>query len=102
MASLKAIKASLIEQLERKGANVCVFSDLINDYIYYTKLEKEMQKDIKTKGLSYKAVSATGKEYIKDNPSVKNAIMYNKQRLDILAKLDLTTKSVEVECDDEL
>lgn len=102
MASLKAIKASLIEQLERKGADVAVFIDQIDSYIFCKQYEKEMQKDIRKKGLSYKAISATGKEYIKENPSVKNFIMYNKQGLEILTKLGLTTKSVEVECDDEL
>ncbi len=102
MASLASIKKSLIEQLEKKGADVDAFRDLIDTYMYYTKLERQMQKDIKKKGLSYEAVSATGKTYIKDNPNVKNAIACNKQRLAILAQLDLTTKTVEMECDDKL
>lgn len=102
MTSLVKIKNSLVEQLIKRGADVDVFRDLIDDYIKYTKLEREMQKDIKENGLSYTATSATGKEYIKDNPSVKNAVLYNKQRLAILAQLDLTTKTVEMDCDDEL
>lgn len=102
MASLAKIKKGLIEQLEKKGAKIEVYTDLIDDYMYYTKLERQMQKDIKENGLSYEAISATGKSYIKDNPSVKNAIICNKQRLAILAQLDLTTKTVEMECDDKL
>lgn len=102
MASLAKIKKGLIEQLEKKGAKIEVYTDLIDDYMYYTKLERQMQKDIKENGLSYEATSATGKKYMKENPSVKNSIMCNKQRLAILAQLDLTTKTVEMECDDKL
>ncbi len=61
-----------------------------------------MQKDIKVRGNSYTAVSAAGKEYEKDNPSVKNALMYNKQKLAILKDLCLTTSNVVSEDDDEL
>lgn len=91
MASATSIKQSLIEQLEKKGANVDHFLSLIDDYIWYFKEEKSMQKDIKNKGRTYIATSAAGKEYEKDNPSVKNAVLYNKQKLAILKELGLTT-----------
>ena len=54
-----------------------------------------MQQDIKKNGLCYKAISSTGKEYMKDNPSIKHAVMYNKQCLAILAQLDLSPKTVQ-------
>lgn len=100
--SLANLRKSLIEQLEKKGANVECFEDMVNSYIFYTQQERKMQADIRKKGLSYKATSATGKEYIKDNPSIKNAIMYNKQRLSILEKMGLSINTIEAECDDEL
>ncbi|WP_238907456.1 P27 family phage terminase small subunit [Clostridium sp. YIM B02506] len=102
MASAKKIKDSLIRQLEEKGANVDHFLSLIDDYIWYWNQEKAMQKDIKERGFSYNAVSASGKEYIKDNPSVKNALMYNKQKLSILKELGLTTSNVPSGEDEEL
>lgn len=73
MAQIKIaeIKDSLIEQLTLKGANIEVYRDLIDSYIFCTKLERKMQADIRKNGLTYKAISATGKEYMKDNPSVK-------------------------------
>ena len=64
-----------------------------------------MQRDIAERGLCYPSVSATGKEYVKDNPSVKGAVMYNKQCLAILSQLDLSPKTVVVpsgEDDDDL
>lgn len=96
MASAKGIKESLIEQLIKKDANIEHFSSLIDDYIWYWKEEKAMQKDIKERGRTYKAISAAGKEYEKDNPSVKNAVLYNKQKLAILKELGLTTDNTQI------
>ena len=100
--SIKKIRESIIEQLKAKGADIPLFQDQINAYIFFTTEERKMQQDISKKGLSYPAVSATGKKYIKDNPSIKNAVMYNKQRLNILAQLGLTTSTVMSDVDDEL
>lgn len=102
MASASKIKHSLIKQLEDKGANVEHFLSLIDDYIWYWKQEKAMQKDVKTRGKTYMTFSASGKEYEKDNPSVKNALLYNKQKLSILKELDLTTENVMSDDEDEL
>ncbi|SKA99817.1 Phage terminase, small subunit [Caloramator quimbayensis] len=101
MASAKKIRESLIKQLQDKGANVEHFISLIDDYCWYWEQEKAMQKDIKKRGYVYNAISASGKEYEKENPSVKNALMYNKQKLSILKELGLTTDNV-VSDDDEL
>ena len=100
--AIEKIRKSLTEQLEAKGANIPLFQDQIETYIFFVEREREMQNDIKERGLSFMAVSASGKEYVKDNPSVKNAIMYNKQQLDILTKLGLTTASITSDFDDEL
>lgn len=99
MASAKSIKDTLIEQLIKKDANIDHFSSLIDDYIWYWKEEKAMQKDIKDKGRTYIAISAAGKEYEKDNPSVKNAVLYNKQKLAILKELGLTTDNIKAKDD---
>ena len=49
MAQIKIaeIKDSLIEQLTLKGANIEVYRDLIDSYIFCTKLERKMQADIR-------------------------------------------------------
>lgn len=94
MATAKKIKESLIKQLEDKGADVEHFKGLIEDYIWYFNQEKTMQKDIKIRGFSFKTTSASGYPIEKENPSVKNAIAYNKQKLAILKELGLTTANV--------
>lgn len=101
MANASKIKISLMKQLEKKGANVDHFSALIEDYIWYFNQEKAMQKDIKTRGLTFETTSASGYTIEKENPSVKNAISYNKQKLSILKELQLTTENCKLEDEDE-
>ena len=72
----KKIKESLMQQLKEKNADVEHFISLVDDYVWYYEQEKAMQDDIKKRGLSYKTISSQGKEYLKDNPSIKNAVMY--------------------------
>lgn len=102
MATAKQIRESLIEQLKSKEADVLHFESLVDDYVWYWKQEKAMQQDIKKKGRTYMAMSAAGKEFEKDNPSVKNATLYNKQKLSILKELGLTTETVISDDEDKL
>lgn len=88
------VKQSLIRQLEDRGANVDHFIALIEDYIFYYKQEKRAQADVRKNGLTITARSASGNEYDKENPAVKAAALYNKQKLSILRELDLRTDTV--------
>lgn len=94
MASAAKIKKSLLEQLKIKGADVELYRSLIDDYCWFWRQEQEMQGDIKQRGRTYLATSAAGKEYEKDNPSVKNALLYSRQMVSILAALGLSTETV--------
>jgi hypothetical protein len=102
MASAENIKDSLVKQLESKGADTDYFLSLIDDYIWYFEQERNMQNDIKIRGHSYKTKSASGFKIDKENPSVKNALMYNKQKLAILKQLGLTIENTVSDDDDEL
>ena len=102
MASVAKIKKSLKKQLEDKGANVDHFTSLLDDYAWFCEQEKSMHDDIKKRGQSFETLSASGNPIIKENPSVKNAIMYNKQKLAILKELELTTDNVADDSDDVL
>jgi len=95
MASAKLVKESLIKQLEIKGANVDIYLSLIDDYLWLWKQEREMQKDVKEKGRTYSAISAAGREYEKNNPSVKDALLYSRQMVAILGALGLSTETVK-------
>lgn len=101
--SKNQIKESLISQLEAMGASIDFYKSLVDDYIFYWEQERKMQADIRKRGRVYKTKAATGKEIEKENPSVKTAYMYNKQKLAILDKLGLSTeKIIESEDNDEL
>lgn len=91
----KQIRESLINQLQTKGADVDLFLGLIEDYLFFNAQEKKMQADIKKRGFSIDAISAQGKPYTKENPSVKNAVIYNRQKLAIISQLGLTTDGIE-------
>ena len=96
------IKESLIKQLENKKANTDYFLALVDDYIFYSDEEQSMQDDIKIRGRSYKAKSASGFTIMKENESLKNALTFNKQKLAILKQLELTTDNVIGDEDDEM
>ena len=98
----KDLQASLTKQLADKGAGVTHFEDLIADYIFYWQQEKKMQADVKKRGLFFETMSAVGNPITKENPSVKQAMMYNKQKLSILKELGLSTDKIIKEGDDEL
>lgn len=87
------VRASLRRQLQERGAETPHFLALIDDYMFYYQQEKKMQAAVK-KGLTIKAKSAAGKEYDKENPAIKAAALYSKQKLAILRELGLTTDTV--------
>lgn len=89
MAAKKSdILESLISQLEKKQADISCFLDLIDDYMALYDIKKKLKTDIKKRGVSYEAQSASGKAtIIKQNQSVKDLVAVNKQMLMILDKL---------------
>lgn len=102
MLKEKQIKASMVKQLSDKGADVDHFLSLIDDYVWFWKQEQAMKADIKKNGRSYSAVSSQGKDYVKENPSLKNMLLYNKQKLAILKELGINAENVAKVDDDKL
>lgn len=96
------IKASLIKQLEAKGATSAHFMSLVDDYVFMFDQVQKMKKSIRQDGAEYEAVSAAGKKYMKENPAIKNLIMYNKQMISLLRELGLSTDEGSEPEDDEL
>lgn len=98
--SIAKIKESLMEQLKQLGADVDCYRSLVEDYCFYEQQERKMQADVRKRGLSFEAKSAAGQMYEKDNPSLKLAYQYNKQKIQILKQMGLSTDKV-VDPDDE-
>ncbi|MGN0625033.1 MAG: P27 family phage terminase small subunit [Oscillospiraceae bacterium] len=90
-ATAAEVRESLERQLRDRGADLDVYKCLLDDYMFYFAQERKMQADIKHRGLMVTSVSAQGKEYERENPSIKAAALYNKQKLQILKELNLTT-----------
>ena len=85
------IRASLEQQLRERGADVAVYRSLLDDYMRYWRMEKDYHADLKKRGDTIVSISASGKEYERENPSFRNALACNAQKLKILRELGLTT-----------
>jgi len=96
------IKCSLLEQLKNKGADTAHFRALVDDYVWMDAQVRKMKASIRRDGTMIPAVSAAGKEYEKENPAVKNVILYSRQMLAILRDMGLNTENTVTEDDDEL
>jgi len=98
----KDIKESLEEQLALKGALQNHYIDLIKDYLTLWDTKNSLAKDIKARGVVYRDVSSVGVEMYKNNPSVKELVMVNRQMLSILKELKLSTDDVDGGEDEEM
>ena len=85
---------SLEKQLEAKDADIDMFNDQINDYMTMWDLKEQLKDDIKEHGLRMKYLTANGGYAEKDNPSVKQLPLINKQMLMLLKQLDISTEKV--------
>lgn len=98
-SSKAAIKADLMAQLQNQRKDGQHFIDLINDYLFLYDLKKNMQKDIKNKGLRYETMSGSGVKTEKPNENVQNILKVNAQMLKILSELDLKEPSAVADGD---
>lgn len=85
----KAMKESLIRQLELRGMNAEFYMDMIDDYVYYWSLKKKLITDIRAKGLRYETINGNGVTVEKANESVVNLQKTTATMLKILADLKL-------------
>jgi phage terminase small subunit len=98
----EAIEYSLMDQLAMMGAMKDHYIDLLNDYMGFWDVKNALLYDIKLRGVTYKDFSSVGIEMSKNNPSVKELVMVNRQMLSILKELGLGTANVRSGEDDVL
>lgn len=77
-----------------KGANIELFKDQIRDYMTMWDLKEKLKEDIEENGLRLYYTTANGGEAEKDNPSVKQLPLINKQMLMLLKQLDVSTDKI--------
>ena len=85
----KAMKESLIRQLELRGMKAEFYMDMIDDYVYYWSLKKKLITDIRAKGLRYETINGNGVTVEKATESVVNLQKTTATMLKILADLKL-------------
>lgn len=85
----KAMKESMIRQLELRGMKAEFYMDMIDDYVYYWSLKKKLITDIRAKGLRYETINGNGVTVEKANESVVNLQKTTATMLKILADLKL-------------
>lgn len=73
------------------GAHVDHYEDLVNKYIEFWAIEKKLTADINKRGVVFTDKSSVGVPMMKNNPSVKEKVMVNRQMLQILKDLGLST-----------
>lgn len=88
------IENSLLEQLAMLGAMKEHYIDLIRDYTGMWLIKKALLEDIKERGVTYDEYNPQGHLVRKNNPSVKELVMVNKQMLSLLKELGLSTSKV--------
>lgn len=93
----KAMKESLIRQLELRGMKAEFYMDMIDDYVYYWSLKKKLITDIRAKGLRYETINGNGVTVEKANESVVNLQKTTATMLKILADLKLKEPAPEPE-----
>jgi hypothetical protein len=96
------IKESLEKQLQKSGADIECFQDLLEDYMSMYDIKKKLKKDIEDRGVSYETSSASGYKIVKQNQSVKDLVAVNKQMLLVLEKLKITTDVTGNDDDEKL
>ena len=96
----KAMKESLIRQLELRGMKAEFYMDMIDDYVYYWSLKKKLITDIRAKGLRYETINGNGVTVEKANESVVNLQKTTATMLKILADLKLKEPVPEPESPD--
>jgi len=98
----KSIETSLKKQLDEKGATVDHFTDMINDYLSFWDVKNKQIADIHERGVTFRDLSSTGVPMQKNNPTVKELVMVNKQMLSILKELGLGTDNVGLDDGDDM
>lgn len=90
----KQVRKSLVDQLKRKGADIVLFEDQVDDYMALWDLKELLIEDIKSTGLR----TRDGK----DNASPKQLPIVNRQMLAVLKTLQIAPDDVLAEDDDDL
>lgn len=92
----KAIKNSMLEQLERSGNDTPYFKDLVDDYMKMYETKEMCSKDIEERGINIKSTGSQGQEIVKKNDSIDMMLKTNQQMIKLLDMMNIKIKTGEV------
>lgn len=97
----KAIRASLLDQLERSGNDTPHFKDLVDDYMKMYEIKELAYQDVKERGTTVEWQNSETQWGYKKNDSVDQVLKTNQQMIKLLDKLGIEPDAV-IEDDEEM
>jgi hypothetical protein len=90
----KEVKRSLVDQLKARGADIALYTDLVDDYMALWDEKEKLKAAMEERGYFYETYSATGNPIEKENQAFKLFPNVNRQMLATLEKLGLNTETI--------
>lgn len=90
----KEVKRSLIDQLRARGADIAIYTDLVDDYMALWDEKEKLKTAMEDRGYFYVTRSAAGSPIEKENQAFKLFPNVNRQMLQTLEKLGLNTETI--------
>ena len=101
-SAYKAIRKSLLDQLERGGNDVPHFKDLVEDYMKMYIIKELASNDVQTRGTFVEWSNSETQYGSKKNDSVDQVLKTNAQMLKLLDMLGIKPDASSAGDDDEL
>lgn len=98
----EAIRADLMDQLERNGVHGKHFEDLVNDYMALWEIKNNLIADIQARGVVQRYQHSATQFGMKKNDSINELNRTNAQMLKILSELDLRPVNQSDEIPEEM
>ena len=87
--TIQSLKEDLISQLEKNGKVNQQNLELVNDYVSFYKIKKDLIKDVKKRGVTVEYNNGGGQKGYKKNESIAELVKVNAQMIKILQHLDI-------------
>lgn len=98
----KAVRESIIEQLEVKGIKTAALLSMVEEYMTFWKSARQLSADLKKNGAVIPYTTTSGCETTKPNPSLKELRDTNKQMIALAKHLELEPSKILSHEDDEM
>lgn len=102
MSDREAIRADLLDQLERNGTVGKHYTDLVEDYMRFWDVKTMLQEDIETRGVVVIHTHDRGTKTTKKNDSVTELVKVNDRMVKLLDAIGIKPADQGGGADDEM